>query len=213
MSKCCASCTYLDPCTADSYGRYYCEKKGDRYYGDDPSCGSYCEAYSRSSSAIDNMIDNSRTHRNSGCYITTIMCNILGFDNNNYYLNTLRKFRNDYLQKNKKYLPILVNYDKIGPKIAYCLSNSEYSEEMATLLFNYYIEKAVSAIEYEKYEEAVRIYYDMTRYLMEYYGINSNINKCSVALANPSKSGHGYYVRKEVKIKTLTCTGYRKKYR
>lgn len=111
MSKCCASCTYLDPCTADSYGKYYCERKRDRYYGDDPSCGSYCEAYSRSSSAIDNMIDNSRTHRNSGCYITTIMCNILGFDNNNYYLNTLRKFRNDYLQKNKKYLPILVNYE------------------------------------------------------------------------------------------------------
>lgn len=27
MSKCCASCTYLDPCTADSYGKYYCEKK------------------------------------------------------------------------------------------------------------------------------------------------------------------------------------------
>ena len=84
--------------------------------------------------------------------------------------------------------------------------------EFNGLLFNYYIEKAVSAIEYEKYEEAVRIYYNMTRDLMEYYGINSNINKCSVALANPSKSGHGYYVRKEVKIKTLTCTGYRKKY-
>ena len=83
---------------------------------------------------------------------------------------------------------------------------------MATLLFNYYIEEAVSAIEYEKYEEAVRIYYDMTRDLMEYYGINSNINKCSVVLANPSESGHGHYVRKEVKIKTLTCTGYRKKY-
>lgn len=42
MSKCCASCTYLDPCTADSYGKYYCERKRDRYYGDDPSCGSYC---------------------------------------------------------------------------------------------------------------------------------------------------------------------------
>ena len=129
---------------------------------------------------------------------------IVDFDNSTYavyplsdkddykkIIDSIKKINIDSNSNNRTIKSDLITKEKIC-----ILYLSDYVNKL-----NYYIEEAVSALEYEKYEEAVRIYYDMTRDLMEYYGINSNINKCSVALANPSKSGHGYYVQKEVKIK------------
>ena len=39
-------------------------------------------------------------------------------NDDNYYLNSLREFRNNYMQQNKKYLPLLAEYDIIGPIIS-----------------------------------------------------------------------------------------------
>ena len=170
----CASCTYLGE-RADSYGKYWCEKKGQDMYACDPKCTSWCEAYRRSTYARENMYNNSASHTSpGGCYLTTTMCNILGYEDNNYYLQTLRTFRDTTLKKDFKYIPLLVSYDVIGPQIAYNLENDENKEVIAKTLFTNYISKAVTAIESNKKQEAVNIYVAMTTLLANKYNINTN---------------------------------------
>lgn len=167
----CAACTYLGE-SADYDGKYYCDRKGERVLACDPRCYRYVEAYSRSNSGRENLYDNSRSHQSSGCYLTTAMCNILGYQDDNYYLNTLRTFRDKTLKKNHKYIHLLLMYDAFGPLIATNLKNDPYNKDIATSLFNGYITKAVTAVENEKIEEAVNIYIAMTYTLSERYNIN-----------------------------------------
>ena len=166
----CAACTYLGE-RADSYGKYYCSKKGDRY-ACDPKCGSFCEAYGRSRSARENMYDNSKSHQSGGCYLTTAMCNVLGYPDDNYYLQMLRTFRDNTLKTDTKYLPSLLTYDVIGPQIAEKLQQDNNKQEIATTLLTRYITPAINAIENNKVNEAVVIYTAMTTLLAERYNIS-----------------------------------------
>ena len=174
LEQYCAACTYLGD-YADCNGKYYCSRKGENRYASDPKCYSFCEAYSRSNSARSNMYDNSKSHSSSGCYITTIMCNILEMPDDNYYLQTLRNFRDNVLKKDAKHFPLLIQYDKIGPIIASQLEKDENNKEIAQVLFTNYIEKTVSAIEEEKINTAINIYMAMTMSLAERYNLDNNI--------------------------------------
>ncbi len=166
----CAACTYLEE-VADSNGRYYCSKKG-YVYANDPKCYSFYEEYSRGRSARENMYENSEKSKNpSICYLTTAMCDILNYSDDNYYLQTLRSFRDNVLQKDINYIPLLIIYDTVGPEIAYNLYNDKSKEKIATLLFNDYIKKVVTAIENNKIEEAINIYKTMTELLAKKYDI------------------------------------------
>ena len=157
----CASCTYLND-------NLFCEKKGEYISGNDPKCYNYCEAYSRSNSARENLYGRSGS---SGCYITTMMCNLLGYPDNNYYLNTLRNFRDNVMKKDPNYIPLLIKYDVIGPQIAYSLAKDKQGKEIATAMFTRFITQAVSAIEAEKNDMAINTYMAMTNALAETYGI------------------------------------------
>lgn len=170
----CAACTYLGE-DANYDGKYYCDRKGERVYACDPKCYRFIEAYSRSNSGRSNMYSNSKDHMSSGCYITTAMCNILGYQDDNYYLNTLRTFRDKTLKKDYKYINLLLMYDLYGPLIATNLKNDTNNKEIATHLFNGYITKAVTAIEHKKTSDAVNIYIAMTHTLAERYNINMNL--------------------------------------
>lgn len=165
----CAACTYLGE-NADSDRKYFCDKKGERVKACDPKCHRYIEAYSRSDSARQNMYNNSA--QTGGCYLTTAMCNILGYEDDNYYLDTLRTFRDKTLKKDHKYIHLLLMYDVYGPLIANNLKNDPNNKYIATSLFNGYITKAVIAIENKKNSDAVNIYIAMTHTLAEKYNIN-----------------------------------------
>ena len=187
----CASCTYLGE-RADSYGKYWCSRKGQDMYACDPKCSSYCEAYGRSTYSRENMYENSRSHYSGGgCYLTTVMCNILGYKDDNYYLQTLRTFRDNVLKQDKKYYPLLITYDVIGPIIALKLSQDENKEIIANTMFKNYITKAVSAIEENKTNEATNIYVAMTNVLAEKYNINRNIITFNPENIDLESLGHG----------------------
>ena len=186
----CAACTYLGE-KADYDGKYYCDRKGERRYASDAKCYSFCEAYGRSTYSRENMYENSRSHQSSGCYLTTTMCNILGYPDNNYYLETLRRFRNTVLQTNYKYIPLLLSYDIIGPQIAYELEKDENKYEIATNLFNKFITTATTAIENNKTNDAINIYTAMTQSLAERYNINTNIEMINPNELNINELGHG----------------------
>lgn len=167
----CAACTYMSE-NLDC-GEYWCEKKGENRKASDPKCSSFCEAYRRSDGARGNMYDNSNS--SSGCYLTTIMCQILKYPDDNYYLNTLRQFRDNVMKQNPKYYPLLFMYDTIGPIISYQISIDSQRKEIANTFFNNYITKSVSAIEENKYETAINIYKAMTEELANKYHLNINL--------------------------------------
>lgn len=172
LEQYCAACTYLGE-TANYDGKYYCERKGPMY-ACDPKCTSFCEAYSRSNNARENMYGYSHERKTPGCYITTIICNVLGYDDNNYYLRNLRNFRNK-MKENPADLVLLLTYDQIGPKIANCIANDPNSKQIASLMFNHYIIPAVDAIYENKDNQARNIYIAMTDSLATHYDIDTNI--------------------------------------
>lgn len=167
----CASCTYL---------------------GEKEDCGKYwCEAYRRSNSSRENMYNISARSSGGGCYLTTAMCNILGYPDGNYYLQTLRTFRDTVLKLDVKYLPLLLSYDVIGPQIAFRLSNDTEKEKIAKTLLNQYISKAVKAIEEKKYAEATNIYVAMTHTLAKKYNIDTRIVTIDSTNIDIKELGHG----------------------
>ena len=189
----CAACTYMKE--NGSGGKYWCERKGQDMPADTSRCYSFCEAYSRSNYTRENMIDCSK-NAGSGCYLTTIMCKLLNYPDNNYYLNTLRKFRDEVMKTNPKYIPLLITYDTMGPMIAYELENDKHGKEIANTFFTHYIVPSVSAIEEGKNETAINIYKAMTFSLAEHYNIGQNM----VTYNNYDLEtlGHGKVRRKQV---------------
>lgn len=197
MARYCGECTYLDLTTGDIYGKFYCEKRYERHGASDLECSNFCTAYSRSSSEINNAIEYTKDHTSSGCYLTTIVCNILGLPDNNIFLNTLRKFRNNILQKNDKYKTLLLEYDIIGPKIAESLNNDPLKKNIASMCLNNYIINIVENIELENYEDAINKYIEMTNKLRNLYNIDSiNISTLEIKDVNIKDLGHGKYQKK-----------------
>ena len=197
MDKRCGSCTYLDlDYGGDCYGKYYCNKKWDRHLATDTACSSYTKAYSRSSSSINNAIDYSNSKQNSGCYITTILCGILKLNDSNYYINTLRKFRNNYLRYNQEYNHLLVEYDIVGPVICRNLIIDSQNKLIAAKLFYNYISPTVSLIEDKMYVDAIVRYTMMVNKLKEIYGISTSITNKDIYECNIELAGHGKYIKK-----------------
>ena len=194
----CASCTDLKE-EVDSYGKYWCKRKGESIYACDPKCYNWCEAYRRSSSARENMFNNSKSHSSGGCYLTTIMCQILNYADDNYYLQTLRNFRDNVLKQDVKYYPLLLTYDVIGPMIAYHLSQDKDKEIIAKTMFEKYIIPSVNAIEENKTSIATNIYVAMTNVLAEKYNINTKIITIEPHTIDINTLGHG-----KVRKRTLT---------
>lgn len=197
MDKRCGSCTYLDlDYGGDCYGKYYCNKKWDRHLATDTACSSYTKAYSRSNSSINNAIDYSNSKQNSGCYITTILCGILKLNDSNYYINTLRKFRNNYLRYNQEYNHLLVEYDIVGPVICRNLIIDSQNKLIAAKLFYNYISPTVSLIEDKMLVDAIVRYTMMVNKLKEIYGISTSITNKDISECNIELAGHGKYIKK-----------------
>ena len=95
-SYCCA-CTYMSE--REDCGKYWCSEQREDRYANDAKCRSFCEAYGRSNYSRQNMYNISADASNSGCYLTTMMCQLLGYDDNNYYLNNLSYFRDNVMKK------------------------------------------------------------------------------------------------------------------
>ena len=139
------------------------------------------------------MLENSTNHINSGCYLTTIVYKLLNYPDNNYYLNTLRYFRENVMQTDPNYFPLLMLYDIVGPEIAKRLGQDINGKDIATIFFNNYITKSVDAIQKGENKEAINIYTAMTKELAEHYEIIvPSISEVNVDNINPQTLGHGY---------------------
>jgi hypothetical protein len=128
----------------------------------------------------------------SSCYITTIICDVLGFSDDAGILNTLRGFRDNVMQKDSKYFKTLLEYDVVGPVIAKFIKeeyNNTHDDEMWIQFYNFYLSPTANLIKEEKYDEAVLRYKEMVESLKDYYGIEKEVN--IIEDYDMSKGGHG----------------------
>ena len=193
----CSECTYLKETDPDLYGRYWCEKKLERVYAYQNECNRFCRAYNRSSSVAKSYEQCSKDKSSSStCYLTTMLCDILKLPDNNPFLNTMRDFRNNVLQKDKKYKKLLVEYDIIGPLVARNLNNDPLNKQISATIFYSYIKPITKLIKNKNENEAVNLYKEMTNKLKLFYNINTTLDIDIVNKADISISGHGYYKQK-----------------
>lgn len=195
----CSECTYLNPEKTYSDGTFWCDKRLECVYANREECYRFCRAYSRPSSVADSYAEFSRSKTSdSGCYLTTMMCNILKLSDDNTFLQTMRYFRENVLQKDDKYKKLLVEYDIVGPIIANNLNNDPLRYQIAANAFFKYIKPIVILIKNHKNNEAIKSYIEMTNKLKTFYNINTVIDIDMIKNADISQSGHGVYKVKKI---------------
>ena len=183
------SCTYYEFKSSGWFGGdYWCRKKDCRV--DDNTYYKYCRDYNYDECPIYNHTES------SGCFLTTMACQILGKDDKNPVLNNLRTFRNEVLQKDKQYYEVLRDYDIIGPMIVDAINNDKDKYLIAETIYNNVILPVNEAINKKNYERAIKHYQYMTIYLIVYYGLNNEYNlikneNYDYQDFNPNLAGHG----------------------
>lgn len=203
MPKTCSECTYMDFCKEGDDGKFWCGKRLDYFPANNAECDRFCTAYSRDDSTAKSYKEYSKAKQSSsgGCYLTTATCEILGLDDKNIYLQLFRRFRKEYLQKNPEGLPILVQYDTVGPIIASRLRKDPNRKAVASSMLRIYIgpiakmlaDDYIPSTRKEKpfgirsnYECAINQYAQMTQLLIQRYGLET------VALTIPGEQKYDF---------------------
>lgn len=180
------------------FGDYWCDKKNEQIDSDIYS--RYCRGYSYDECPIYKQSDYS-----SGCFLTTIVCDILKRDDHDSVLNTMRGFRDNVLQKDQKYFNILKDYDYIGPLLAYKLSQDSKREMIASKIYDYSLTRIAVQINKQNYEQAVTLYQAMTLFFIDHYGFRENYEEnrnteYEIREFDPQTAGHGI-LQKKILIK------------
>ena len=199
--RCCAFCNNASQYVDKSDGKIWCNK-WDEYKYPEHCCYSFERG--RSSYQAEEIIKESKRIRgpvNTDCYITTMLCHILGYKDNDVKLMTLRKLRDKVMQKDASYRRLLAEYDEFGPAIAEKLNEDNISDgdtskafRICTNLDRMVITKAANLVDEGKYSEAIELYKDMYYLLLQGYGIdNSGFNPTNEEVSNIPDSllGHG----------------------
>lgn len=159
------------------------------YQGDNKK--GYCSWYKSYYYPGDSCSHQKPREQSSSCYITTIICDKLGYSDDCGVLNTLRSFRDNVMQKNCKYCKTLFEYDVIGPKIAKMIKEDTTSDqELWISFYNFYLSSATNFILEGDHNAAVTRYSEMVNALKEYYGIKEDIVEIAKDY-DMSQGGHG----------------------
>ncbi len=138
--------------------------------------------------------------RRSLCYVTTIVCNMLGYSDNCEVLETLRDYRDNFLQERKEYLYLLHDYDIIGPSIARCIEENN-DLDIAKEVYNKKLIPICNMIKNKQYLNAAINYENMTYSLINYYGLKDVDS--FVSDYDYTKGGHGKLYIKKNKTRTV----------
>ena len=179
-------CGRCGECGAVSNLKIYCESYGTYYYidakFDEERSGEYCKRYRYGTPSVGSA-------PSSPCYITTIVCDILGLDDECVALQELRVLRDKVMQQNPKYKELLFEYDTVGPKIAKCLREDKDRQDIAMRVYNESIFPTATLVASKEYEKAVAKYSSMTTALKKYYGIEADTK--GIESYDYTTGGHG----------------------
>ena len=160
----CAQCVHLEWNNKEKYSsveRYWC-KELHRYKETEDKCRYF---------VLDKSQKNTGGYKPGGCYITTIVCDILGYEDNCELLEVLRNFRDNYLKLHVEYLPILFEYDKIGPLISEHILKEKNNYPFALGLMKYFLIPCANKIKEENYDSAINIYKNLVIYLNDEFNL------------------------------------------
>ncbi len=180
----CGSCVHFQ----DVQGKPYNEKNDSSIVGLCTLFGTYYRPNNKCES-------NYSSGRSTGCcYLTTMICHILGYGDHCGVLETLRNFRNDVLQQDPQYADILYEYDTVGPQIAKKLE--EEDKDFVLDLYNGFILPIVSDIQEKRNNLAISRYIVMTKALEDCYGIE--FSKKAPDTYDYHNGGHGVCKKKTI---------------
>ena len=132
----------------------------------------------------------------TGCYITTVMCGVLGYSDQCFVLNEMRNFRNEVMQKDPRYFDMLLEYDIVGPIIAKDIED-EYKttqdKNMWTNFYKLFLSETANLVASKKYDEAVQKYQKMMESLKDYFGIRDIDLTCYRQGYDMKNGGHGRF--------------------
>lgn len=167
MADYCGNCAHYDLNQKEYWGdRYYCTKTCKYKESNDKACYNFVERPEKG-------------YQPAGCFITTAVCEVLGYSDDCEILLTLRNFREKYLKTTKEGRAILQEYDQIGPIISYYLRKEPMIDSI--ILTTKYIIPCVDLIKKQKYFAAVLLYISMVqslkeKYKLTYYKVNYSLD-------------------------------------
>lgn len=163
----CRECICMDLNDRARYdsSKAWCSARRQYYNPNDDACSSYFQ------------YDESRKPISGGCYLTTIICNILGMEDHGISLECLRNFRNEYMLNHPETYVMLIEYDVIGPRIANHLMQDSNKLSIAYSLYNSHILPITNDIQSANYENAIQRYQDMTNKLKTFYHVDTTIDR------------------------------------
>ena len=160
MANFCSECALYDSNGTPKWGdEHYCSKKGKYLKPTTYACSSFVKNNAKEG------------YQRAGCYITTIVCNILGYPDDCNLLVTLRDFRENYLKQNSEYLPLLIEYDQIGPIISDNIVNDPDAKITAIENTRNFLIPCVEAIKAGNLDKAIEIYKSLVLLLKLKYAL------------------------------------------
>lgn len=169
----CAKCLNLEWDNKEHFSsidRYWCKEKRRYVEPTNSACYNFLEDRSKTQNG---------GYQQSGCYITTIVVNILGYSDNCELLTTLRNFRDNTLKINPEYIPMLIEYDRIGPIISKYLQIQNNQKFCLELVQNFLI-PCTKSIQEDNVEDSVKTYKNMVMYLKEIFEIPELVINTSI---------------------------------
>lgn len=133
----------------------------------DDSCGNFeMGHYSE-----DDDSSESGSSDSGGCFITSMLCHVLGFDDHCDIMETLRGFRDVKMKQAGCYSELLDEYDTVGPKIAQAIEQDTERIALCQMLLDTYINPIVQMILSDQDQNAVEKYREMVLQLKTHYNI------------------------------------------
>lgn len=137
---------------------------------DEAYCTYYCKYFPKSDRACSKF--EKRNDIETTCFLTTAICDIFGYTDNCFGLETLRNFRDNVLVKDSRFYHLLAEYEVVGPIISQKLYNDEHRMEVAEYYFENYLYDIIVNLNTEKdYMSAVETYIVMVNELKRMYEI------------------------------------------
>lgn len=109
------------------------------------------------------------SHKSSGCFITTAVCNYLNKPDDCYELTTLRSFRDDWLVFQPEGETLVEEYYKIAPVIVERIDCEPNKDSIYSYVWNTYIKNCLVFIENNDKIKAKSLYIEMVNELKSKY--------------------------------------------
>ncbi len=100
----------------------------------------------------------------SGCYITTAICEASGKADNCYELTVLRKFRDEWLAKQPDGMYLINDYYETAPKIVSAINLRDDRNSVYSFLESNFLKKCLSFIKKSQMMDCKKCYIDMVQY-------------------------------------------------